>query len=64
VIKKTRTQDVHNKREDGYYYVNICKHDHENNLTRLWCNIMRKIDVEHTKGNDGSYSYLYYPPYH
>jgi len=42
-----------------HYYVNVCKHEHENNLTRLWCKIMLKTSVEHTKGNDGSYSYLY-----
>ncbi len=42
------------------YYANICKHEHENNMTRgLWCKIMLKTDVEQTKGNEGSYSYLY-----
>jgi len=29
------------------------------NNTRLWCKIMLKIVVEHTKENEGSYSYLY-----
>ncbi len=41
------------------YYANICKHEHEKNLTTLWCKIVPKIGVEHTKGNEGSYSYLY-----
>jgi len=41
------------------YYVNICKHDYEKNMTRLWCNIVPKTCVEQTKGNEGSYSYLY-----
>jgi len=39
------------------YYANICKHEHENNMTRLWCKIVPKID-EQTKGNERSYSYL------
>ncbi len=41
------------------YYVNVCKHEHEKNLTRLWCKIVPKIDVEQTKRNEGSYFYLY-----
>jgi hypothetical protein len=41
------------------YYVNVCKHEHEKNLTRLWCKLMLKTIVEHTEGNEGSYSYLY-----
>ncbi len=28
------------------YYVNICKHEHEKNMTRLWCKIVSKIGVE------------------
>jgi hypothetical protein len=41
------------------YYANICKHEHEKNITRLWCKIVLKTNVEQTKGNEGSYSYLY-----
>jgi hypothetical protein len=41
------------------YYVNIYKHEHENNTRRLWCKIMLKIDVEYIKRNEGSYFYLY-----
>ncbi len=41
------------------YYVNICKHEHEKNMTRLWCKIMIKTNVEQIKGNEGSYFYLY-----
>ncbi len=41
------------------YYVNICKHEHERNITRLWCKIVLKINVEQTKGNEGSYFYFY-----
>jgi len=41
------------------YYANICKHEHEKKMTRLWCKIMLKTNVEHTKGNEGSYFYLY-----
>jgi hypothetical protein len=35
-----------------FYYINICKHEHEKNMTRLWSKIMPKIGVEHTIGND------------
>jgi hypothetical protein len=41
------------------YYANICKHEHEKNMTRLWCKIVPKTGVEQTKGNEGSYSNLY-----
>jgi hypothetical protein len=45
--------------ETYFYYVNICKHEHEKNMTRLWCKIVLKINVEQIEGNEGSYSYLY-----
>jgi hypothetical protein len=41
------------------YYANICKHEQENNMTRLWCKIVPKIDVEYIEENKGSYFYLY-----
>jgi hypothetical protein len=41
------------------YYVNICKHEHDKNMTRLWCKIMPKTSVEQTKGKNESYFYLY-----
>jgi len=41
------------------YYTNICKHEYEKNMTRLWCKIMLKTNVEHTEKNEGSYYYLY-----
>jgi hypothetical protein len=28
-----------------FYYVNICKHEHEKNMTKLWCKIMFKTCV-------------------
>ncbi len=37
-----------------FYYVNICKHERENNMTRLWCKIVFKIGVEQTKRSEGS----------
>jgi hypothetical protein len=40
------------------YYANICKHEHEKNVTVLWCKIMFKIDVEQIEGNEGFYFYL------
>jgi hypothetical protein len=42
------------------YYVNICEHKHEKNMTRLWCKIVPKTNVEQTKGNEGFYIYLYH----
>jgi hypothetical protein len=45
--------------ETYLYYVNIYKHEHENNMTRLWCKIVPKTCVEQIEGNEGSYSYLY-----
>jgi hypothetical protein len=41
------------------YYANICKHEHEKNMTRLWWKIVPKIGVEHIEGNEKSYFYLY-----
>jgi hypothetical protein len=41
------------------YYATICKHEHENNMTRLWCKIVPKTGVEHIEENERSYSYLY-----
>ncbi len=31
------------------YYVNVYKHEHRKNTTKLWRKIMPKIDVEQTK---------------
>jgi hypothetical protein len=45
--------------ETYIYYVNICRHERENNMTRLWRKIMPKISVEQIEGNKESYSYLY-----
>ncbi len=35
--------------ETNLYYAYICKHEHEKNMTRLWCKIMFKIGVENLK---------------
>ncbi len=35
------------------YYANICKHEHEKNMTRLWCKIVLKTNVEQIEGNEG-----------
>ncbi len=42
-----------------FYYVDICTCEHEKNITRLWCKIMFKTNVEYIEGNEGSYLYLY-----
>jgi len=41
------------------YYVNICKHEHERTMTRLWCKIVFKTNVEQIERNERFYSYLY-----
>jgi hypothetical protein len=45
--------------ETNIYYANICKHEHENNMAKLWCKIMLKTTIEQIKGNERSYFYLY-----
>jgi hypothetical protein len=40
-------------------YVNKCKHEHEKNMTRLWCKIVPKTYVEQIEENEGPYSYFY-----
>jgi hypothetical protein len=45
--------------EINIYYVNIYKYEHEKNMTRLWCEVVPKTNVEYIKGNKGSYFYLY-----
>ncbi len=45
--------------ETKIYYVNICKHEHEKNMTRLWCKIVLKTSAKQIEGNEKSYSYLY-----
>ncbi len=41
------------------YYTNKCSHEHEKNMTRLWCKIVLKSVVKHIEGNEKPYSYLY-----
>ncbi len=42
-----------------FYYTNICKHEHEMNMTKLWCKIVLKIGVEQIEKDEGSNFYLY-----
>jgi hypothetical protein len=35
------------------YYANICKHEDEKNMTRLWCKIVPKTNVEQIERNWG-----------
>jgi len=60
VIKKQEHKMCKTNIKTNFYYVNIYKYGHENNMTRLWCKIMPKTNVKHTKWNEGPYnSYLY-----
>jgi len=62
--KNTRTKNKNTRCKTNVifliYYVNICKHEYENNMIRLWCKIVPKTNVEQIEGNEGSYSYLYF----
>jgi hypothetical protein len=40
------------------YYVNICKYEHEKNMTRIWCKIVPKTGVEQIERNERFYFYL------
>jgi hypothetical protein len=42
-----------------FYYANMCKHEDEKNMTKLWCKILLKIGVKHIEGNEGPYFCLY-----
>jgi hypothetical protein len=44
-VQFSRTHVSKTNVEMDFYYVNICKHEHEKNVTRLWCKIMLKIGV-------------------
>jgi len=64
VIKK---QEHKNKKQEhemckinmvlNLYYVNICKHEHEKNMTKL--KIVFKTCVKYIARNEGSYTYLH-----
>jgi len=41
------------------YCANICKHEHEKNITRLWFKIVFKIDVEQSKKKMKSFTSIY-----
>jgi hypothetical protein len=41
------------------YYANICKYEHEKNMTKLWCKIVPKTNVKQILKNEGSNFYLY-----
>jgi hypothetical protein len=57
---KTQEQNMcKTNMKTNIYYANVCKHEDEKNMTRLWCKIVFKTNVEHTEGNEGSYFYLY-----
>jgi hypothetical protein len=58
MIQKQKHEICKTNMETHIYYVNICKHEHEKNMTRLWCKIMLKTGVEQTKENEGLYLYL------
>jgi hypothetical protein len=59
VIQKQEHEMCKTNMKMDIYYDNICKHEHEKNMIRLWCKIMFKTNVEQTKGNEGFYFYLY-----
>jgi hypothetical protein len=42
------------------YYANICKHEHEKNMTRLWCKIVLKLVLNKQKEMKG-FIFIYTP---
>ncbi len=44
----------------NFYYANICKYEHEKNMTRLWFKIVLTIDVEQIEGNE-RLTFIYTP---
>ncbi len=42
------------------YYVNICKHEHEKNMTRLWYKIMPILMLNKLKKMKG-FTFIYTP---
>jgi len=44
-----------------FYFANICKHEHEKNMTRLWCKIMFKIGFEQIEKNMKGFTFIYSP---
>jgi len=58
-IERERDEMCKTNMKTDIYYVNLCKHEHVKNITKLWCKIVLKTSVEQTKGNERSYSYLY-----
>jgi hypothetical protein len=45
----------------NFYYINIYKHEHEKNMTRLWCKIMFKISVKQILKNEKGRTSIYTP---
>jgi len=43
--------------KSDFHIVKIYKNEHGKNMTRLWCKIMTKIDVEGIERNEKSYLY-------
>jgi hypothetical protein len=46
--------------EMDIYYVNICKHEHEKNMIRLWCNIVFKTNVEQIERNEVTHLHTFW----
>ncbi len=52
---KTRNKMCKTNVKNDLHYANICKYEHEKNMTGLWCKIIPKIDVELIERNEGFY---------
>jgi hypothetical protein len=52
VIQKQEHEMCKTKVKTCFYYVNISKHEHEKNMSRLWCKIVPKTNVEQIEGNE------------
>jgi hypothetical protein len=45
----------------NFYYINLYKHEHEKNMTRLWCKVIPKINVKQIKQNERGHTFIYTP---
>jgi hypothetical protein len=59
VIQKQKNEMCKINMKIDFHFANICKHEHEKNMTRLWCKIVLKTNGEQIEGSEGSYFYLH-----
>jgi hypothetical protein len=61
VIQKQEHEMCKTNVKINFCFANICKHEHEKNMTRLWCKVVLKTNVEQTEGNMKGHIFIYIP---